>query len=43
MLDGFEFSALEACPRVAKYFDAVIIRSPLQGTFMGAERASFFG
>lgn len=43
MLGIFEISALEACPRVAKYFDTVTIRSPLQGTFMGAERVSFFG
>lgn len=37
MLDGFEFSALEACPRVAKYFEALISRPSVQETFLGAE------
>ncbi|KAK4516714.1 uncharacterized protein ATC70_011692 [Mucor velutinosus] len=37
MLDGFEFSALEACPRVANYFEALVSRPSVQETFLGTE------
>ncbi|KAI8644729.1 thioredoxin-like protein [Parasitella parasitica] len=37
MLDEFQFSALEACPRVATYFEALISRPSVQETFLGAE------
>ncbi|CEP13639.1 hypothetical protein [Parasitella parasitica] len=37
MLDGFKFSALEACPRVAAYFEALISRPSVQETFFGTE------